>query len=120
MTQDNRSWKGMIRAVSYTRVNADGNAETSHYLDQFDGERWNQIPAYQDSGVGKLTRLEDHGPRGKDGGVMLDEITAVSIASLADHIENVMDDVWDMDVTIRDLARAIAEDFYTERKGWNR
>ena len=77
MTQDNKPWKGMIRAVNYTCVNADGNPETNHYLDQFDGEHWNQIPAYHDRGFGKLTRLEDRGPRGKDGGVLLAETSYI-------------------------------------------
>ena len=178
--KDNKPWKGMIRAVNYTCVGADGSLETNHYIAQFDGEHWNQIPAYHDIGFGKLTRLEDRGPRGKDGGVLLDEtsyiltitdgsisyvgpfvspaaasdygdryiddprwnvipeslvlplgitspveaervrVQAASIASLADRIEDVIADVWDIDTTWRDVACAIAEDFYAERKGWDR
>ena len=117
---DGKPWTGMIRAVNYTCVNADGNLETNHYIEQFDGEHWNHVPVYHDSGFGALTRIADQGPRDKDGGVLLDEITAASIASLADRIEDVIDNVWDVDTTMRDLACAIAEDFYTERKGWNK
>ena len=118
--RDNKPWKGMIRVVDYTCVNADESLETNHYIAQFDGEHWNQVPTYHDNGSEKLTRLADRGPRNKDGGVLLEKVTAAHITSLADRIEDVIADVWDIDTTWRDVACAIAEDFYAERKGWDR